>query len=196
MAATSKIGAGIGKEVLLTEYARLCSDVRSIESTNEKLLGFGFTLISLAAVAGLYQHVYQVFFLLPVSVVGTLAYVAASYNALYSMAGYKRHLEDLLNEAVGEPLLLWESIAERRERRSINSALLFVVYFLVSTTICALSIERIIHKYSLLIGVPVLIGTVVLFFVLWLGIRQMQSTKDETYHQAQRLWRSRQGKGS
>jgi hypothetical protein len=30
------------------------------------------------------------------------------------MAGYKMHLEELVNASVGEPLLLWESLAEWR----------------------------------------------------------------------------------
>lgn len=98
------------------KYERRCTDIRSTESTNEKILGLGFALIGLGATAGIFQKVAPIFFVLPIAVVGIIACAAVCYLCIYSMGGYKRHLEDCINARAGETILVWEQLVPFRER--------------------------------------------------------------------------------
>ena len=175
------------KEVLLTEYERLCTEIRSIESSNEKLLGFGFSLISLAAVVGLAQSIEEVFFVLPFAAVGTIAYVTTSYTALYSLSGYKEHLEDLINSLLGERLLLWENLSFYREDGSVSSVLLWIIYLFVALSIWTLSIRVIIEDQSLISGIVMGLCIASLCVMLLFSIRRMQRMKRLIYARAKRL---------
>lgn len=174
-------------DVLLKEYERLCTDIRSIESANEKILGLGFTLIGLGATAGIFQKVAPIFFVLPIAVVGLIAYAAVSYLCIFSMGGYKRHLEDLINAQAGEKLLLWEQLARFRERTSINGHVLRTIYLVIAVSIFVISILQLSEHY----GLRVAWAMGALFFVLvgavYFGIRQMNSVFDRTYAKAKEL---------
>lgn len=54
-------------DVLLQEYLRLCTEIRSIESMNERIIALSLTLISSAAAIGLAQAVDTIFFILPIA---------------------------------------------------------------------------------------------------------------------------------
>lgn len=174
-------------EVLLQEYQRLCVDIRSIESANEKILGLGFTLIGLAATAGIYQEVAPIFFVLPIAVVGLIAYAAVSYLCIYSMGGYKRHLEDRLNEKIGERLLVWEEIVRYRERSSVNGHVLRVIYLIIAVSIFVLSILQLSETYGLRVGLGMATLLLVLTTAVLVGVRQMTTVFQRSYTLAKRL---------
>lgn len=176
-------------QVLLKEYERLCNDIRSIESANEKILGLGFTLIGLAATAGIYQHVAPIFFVLPIAVVGIIAYASVSYLCIYSMGGYKQHLEDRLNEIAGEPVLLWERLVRHRERSSVNGHLLRVIYLIISVSIFGLSIIQLGASYGLLVAYGMAVLLLFLVGASFLGFQQMTTVFNRTYEKSQKLHR-------
>lgn len=173
--------------VLLEEYQRLCVDIRSIESANEKILGLGFALIGLAATAGIYQKVDPIFFVLPIAVVGLIAYATVSYLCIYSMGGYKRHLEDRLNERIGERLLVWEEIVRHRERTSVSGHVLRVIYLVISVAIFALSILQLGEAYGLRVGVAMSVLLFVLTTAVLVGVRQMSTIFNRSYDLARKL---------
>jgi hypothetical protein len=174
-------------KLLVQEYQRLCSDIRGIESGNEKLLGLGFTLISLAAAGGVRADVNEVFFLLPIAVVGVFAYVAVSYNSLYAMGGYKQMIEEILNAAAGETVLVWERIAAVKEGRNANAVVLIAIYILVAASIIGLSVYRVAAAWNLFaaVGLSALIGVLLAGFVV--GMSQMRGTKRWAQAYAHRL---------
>ena len=174
-------------QVLLKEYERLCTDIRAIESANEKILGLGFTLIGLGATAGIFQKVAPIFFVLPIAVVGIIAYAVVCYLCIYSMGGYKRHLEDRINAQAGEALLLWEQLVRFRERTSINGHVLRAIYLVISLSVFTISLLQLGEHY----GVKVVWGMSALMIVLVsamsVGIHQMNSIFDRTYAKAKDL---------
>jgi hypothetical protein len=174
-------------QVLLKEYERLCTDIRSIESANEKILGLGFTLIGLGATAGIAQEVAPIFFVLPIAVVGIIAYAAVSYLCIFSMGGYKRHLEDLLNAQAGETLLVWERLVRLRERSSVNGHALRGIYLVISVSIFAISILQLSEHYGLKVAWAMGALLFVLVSAVYVGIRQMNSVFDRTYAKAKEL---------
>jgi hypothetical protein len=174
-------------KVLLEEYQRLCVDIRSIESANEKILGLGFALIGLAATAGIYQEVDPIFFVLPIAVIGLIAYATVSYLCIYSMGGYKRHLEDLLNERIGERLLVWEQIVRYRERTSVSGHVLRFIYLVISVAIFALSILKLSEAYGLRVGLLMSALLLILTTAVLFGVRQMSTIFNRSYELAKRL---------
>lgn len=173
--------------VLLKEYERLCTDIRSIESANEKILGLGFTLIGLGATAGIFQKVAPIFFVLPIAVVGIIAYAAVSYLCIYSMGGYKLYIEDRINEIVGGPLLVWEKLVRFREKTSINGHVLRVIYFIISVSIFAISITQLSSEYGLYVAWAMAVMLLLLIYAVFVGIRQMNTVFERTYAEAKRL---------
>lgn len=182
-----KASADFPGQVLLKEYERLCTDIRSIESANEKILGLGFTLIGLGATAGIFQEVAPIFFVLPIAVVGIIAYAAVSYLCIFSMGGYKRHLEDLINSHAGETLLLWEQLVRFRERTSINGHVLRMIYLVISVSIFAISILQLSEHYGLIVAWAMGALLFMLVGAVYVGIRQMNSVFDRTYAKAKEL---------
>lgn len=174
-------------DVLLKEYERLCTDIRSIESANEKILGLGFTLIGLGATAGIFQKVAPIFFVLPIAVVGIIAYAAVCYLCIFSMGGYKRHLEDRINAQAGETLLVWEQLVRFRERTSINGHVLRAIYLIISVSIFAISILQLSENYGLRTAWAMGALLFVLVSAVYVGIRQMNSVFDRTYAKAKEL---------
>lgn len=179
-------------QVLLKEYERLCTDIRSIESTNEKILGLGFTLIGLGATAGIFQKVAPIFFVLPIAVVGIIAYAAVCYLCIYSMGGYKRHLEDCINAQAEETILVWEQLVRFRERASINGHVLRAIYLVISVSIFGISILQLSENYGLRTAWAMGALLLVLVGAVYIGIRQMNSIFDRTYSEAKKL----HGRGS
>ena len=184
---SAKSPAEFAGQVLLKEYERLCTDIRSIESANEKILGLGFTLIAPGATAGIFQEVAPIFFVLPIAVVGIVAYAAVSYLCIFSMGGYKRHLEDLINAQAGEKLLLWEQLVRFREKASINGHVLRTIYFAISISIFVISILQLNEHYGLRVAWAMGAFLFLLVSAVYVGIRQMNSVFDRTYAKAKKL---------
>lgn len=184
---SEKVAQDFGGQILLQEYLRLCAEIRSIESSNEKIIGLGFTLIGLAATAGIAQEVAPLFFVLPVAMIGILAYAAVSYLCIFSMGGYKRHLENLLNVRAKERLLLWEQLVPERERLNWNGRLLWLIYFLVAASIFVVSVLQLSAEYGPWVGRVMAIGIVALLIIFLWGVRQMLKAFERAYARAKQL---------
>src|SRR5580658_311628 len=104
-----------GTGLLKDEYLRLCSDIRSIESTNERLLTLAAGIVTAAFTYGSANPTYrEIFVVIPIAATILLIYGCLVYYAVYSMGGYKRHIENLLNAEFGENLLIWERLSRER----------------------------------------------------------------------------------
>ncbi|WP_439538935.1 hypothetical protein [Sphingomonas sp.] len=174
-------------DVLLQEYLRLCAEIRSIESTNERVISLALTVLGFAAAFGIARDISIAFLLLPVAFIGLMTFAAMNYVSIFSLAGYKKHLEDLINEAVGEKLLLWERLVPEREKRNLLGGLMLSIYVLAGLAMCAVSIWQLYTDYSWLVASGVSIGLLVLVAVLGLGVRRMRKTANEAYSKSKML---------
>ncbi len=132
--------------VLLKEYERVCTDVRTIESQNDKIVGFGLTIVGAGAAFGLNQKLNEVFLVLPFLFVAVFIYAVLQYHNVFWLGGYKRALESKINKIAGATLLVWEALAEQKKRR-VNFANLPLVsiYFLM---LVGTSIYSVMHTFS------------------------------------------------
>ncbi|HIO01752.1 MAG TPA: hypothetical protein EYN14_07325 [Alphaproteobacteria bacterium] len=169
------------KSILLAEYQRLCAEIRSIESSNEKVVGFGLTLISAGLVTGIAQDVDAVFLVLPAAILGVLFYGLMTYTNIFSMAGYKRHLEDQINDHVGGVVLVWEQLVLNREKNNIARITLVSIYAIISMCVAGVSIFRLFDAYGPIVG-WIMSGLVILLvLLLFIAARGMGRMNENAY---------------
>ena len=147
---TSEAQTKFRGDVLLQEYLRVCTDIRTIEGANDRVIGLGATFVVAAATVGLAQHVVPLFFALPFAIIGVIFYGVMSYVWVFSLGGYKLYLEEEINRTIGERLLLWEALVPKRNTLNIARGVLLSVYVLVSAGIICLSVIQVGSGYGAL----------------------------------------------
>jgi len=172
------------KSLLLKEYERLCVEVRLVEANIEKAIAFGLSIVTASFAVGVAQHVHEVFFVIPVAIGGVFFYATMLYTYIFSIGGYKRHVEDQLNEIAEEKILIWEELVSIRQRNNIIRPVLIAIYVLVGSILVALSVNNLITYYGVIVGILMLVTTLSLFVILLFALRSMTKTYDHTYRNA------------
>lgn len=167
--------------VLAAEYERVSATILAQESQSDKILNIGVTIISLSAAAGVAQKVYGVFFLVPVAIVTITLYTLMTYFYIQSLAGYKRHIEALINEYVGQQLLIWERIVMRREKHNLVRKTLLVSYAIIAFGLIGASAYYIFWHFGRwpMIGLGAVLSSFVPF--LFLSARDLAKVNNDTY---------------
>ena len=140
------------RELLLQEYLRLCTEVRSVESSNDRIVALLLAVLGVGATAGLSSRVVEVFFVIPWLAVGVGAFAGSNYMAIYSLAAYKDYLSVQLNKEAGEDILFWEAVVSAREKRNLLGKLLIAIYGAVALGLIGLSVYQIYQHYPLWIA--------------------------------------------
>jgi hypothetical protein len=70
-------------ELLVNEYERISSDICIIESTDDKVVGFGLTLVAAGFAYGVQQNIVEMFFFLPIALVGIMLYAILQYHNMF-----------------------------------------------------------------------------------------------------------------
>lgn len=175
------------RDVLLQEYLRLCAEIRSIEAANERIIALALTLISAGAAIGLAQNVSHLFFVLPVAFIGVVAFAGSAYMSIFSLAGYKWHLEELINADVAERVLQWEQLVPHREKRNLLGKLLLFIYFTVGVGVCSVSLLRIGEEFGTAPARAMLALVTALGMALFVGFRRMATALEDAYVESKRL---------
>lgn len=169
------------EEVLIREYERMCTEIRTVEANNEKVITFGLSIITAAFAIGAAQHVSTVFLLIPIALVGVFLYAALLYTYVFSMGGYKRYLEDRLNEHIGKKVLLWERMVAIRQKRNIIRPALVAIYLLIGIVLGAVSEAYIEIDFGLWLMLLIALITVALLVVLLFVLQRMWGMSDLVY---------------
>ena len=175
-------------DVLLKEYLRLCDEIRNLETSNDRIVGVGVSFVALIAAAGVAKDIQPIFVILPFAMLGLFFYGVWNYRHVYSIAGYKKMLEELLNDRVGEHLLLWEKLAPERRKGDVIRFGLFFIYLLAATVITILSVGNLVRWMSPIWGEAVGMLSIVLYVLLIFCLRIMWRTMDQTYIRSKQLY--------
>lgn len=178
---------------LLKEYERVCTEIRSIELANDKVIGFGLTILGVGFAYGIGGKVDQLLFFLPVGFAGVFLYATLQYHNLFWFGGYKRFLEDRLNRLYDRPVISWEAIVAQRPRVHVINGTLVAVYFLVASAATIYSLTEIINKYSPLTYWPFTAVVVGLFVAILFSVRRMARAFREAYEAGTRVLNSSPG---
>jgi hypothetical protein len=174
-------------DVLTAEYVRVSSSIQGQESQSDKILSIGVTIISVTAAAGIAQKVYAIFFLVPMAVIAISLYALSTYFYIQSLAGYKRHLEDLLNDPVGEGLLIWERLVQQREATNTIRKALLASYAVISCGLVGASAYNVAKQFGCLavIGLTLIVACFLPFLVK--GAFDLLTVNEKTYRRAKAL---------
>jgi hypothetical protein len=71
------------REALQREYERVASDIRGIETSNDKAIGFGLTVVGVGLAYGIKEDIAVVFPFLPIALIGVFLYGILQYHNLF-----------------------------------------------------------------------------------------------------------------
>jgi hypothetical protein len=168
------------RETLQKEYERLATDIRGIETANDKAIGLGLTIVGLGLAYGIRENLALVFIFLPVALIGVFLYGVLQYHNLFWLGGYKRAVEEKINDLAGRNVISWEALVQmRRGRVNLINVGLALVYLGVFVAVASISTERVWSAYGWKIGLPLGAVEVALAALLSLGVRRVFHGYDE-----------------
>ncbi len=164
----------LDRKTLEDEYQRLASDIRGIETGNDKAVALGLTVIGAGFAYGIKENVSYVFPFLPVALIGVFLYGTLQYHNLFWLGGYKRAVEEKINELAGRTVICWEDLVEhRRKRVNVINVGLTLVYVAVLVAMTGISSDRTIKAFGPAYGMASGIVDFGLAVLLILGFRRM-----------------------
>lgn len=137
-----------------TAYTAVTREHRASRSTRNRALGFGLTLLGVGFGLGFRDGIWEFIAVVPVGM--AIVGFAWLYNLRTDMAlsGYKRFLEERMNQLAGEAVMRWEEVTnDLRSRWEVNARILAVAVGAVFVTAIALGFREVQPRYGLLIGV-------------------------------------------
>ena len=168
------------REALQREYERVASDIRGIETSNDKAIGFGLTVVGVGLAYGVKEDIAVVFLFLPIALIGVFLYGILQYHNLFWLGGYKRAVEEKINEISGRTVICWEDLVQTQRRRvnAINIGLT-VVYVVVLIAVASISSEKVFAAFGSTFGVIFGFSELALLGLMLCGIRRMFRGYDE-----------------
>lgn len=135
-------------DVLLKEYERVCGEIRALEGNNEKIVGFGITIVTAGFVYGIGNRISEIFLFIPIGFDGVLFYAILQYYRVLRFGGYKKFLEEQINKGMGEKVLIWEALVSNENRINIINAFLSGVYFTIVAAAHAYCLFKVKQLYD------------------------------------------------
>ena len=133
---------------LIGEHNRVCSEIRSIESANDKILNIGVSLITLGLLYGINSHIEGVYFLMPPAILSLFIYAILQYYFIAWFGGYKRNIEEMVNLRFKKNILTWEHVRQARTQMDRVFVAAFLMYSLIMVAIIAVCLHHIFESYS------------------------------------------------
>jgi hypothetical protein len=136
-------------DILHKEYERVASHIRLLEATNDKIVGFGISIIVAGFAYGIQYKIAEIFFFLPVALIGVFLYATLQYYNLFWLGGYACAVEELINELAGHTLLYWETLIQsQRPRTNLNNIGLVLLYLGIFVAITLYSVDHVFALYD------------------------------------------------
>lgn len=96
-------------DALLREAESVSEGTRALFLSTERVVALGFSIAALAATIGLVQDRREILMAAPFALLGALAYGVHLWSEMIFMGGYRRYLEEGINQILGTPTIVWES---------------------------------------------------------------------------------------
>ncbi|MGD0627271.1 MAG: hypothetical protein ABSB32_21530, partial [Thermodesulfobacteriota bacterium] len=136
-------------EVLLKDYETNWQQIQMRIGINEKIVGFGLTVLGAGLIYGIKEKVVEILLPLPVGVFGLIFYSVFITTDIMSLGGYRRYLEERINTILGENVLMGEKRAEKFIHRNFSLIWLYIIYFLSLGITIFLSLQNTLQVYGL-----------------------------------------------
>lgn len=176
-------------QTLLKEYERVSTDIRAIETMNDKVVGFGLTIGGAGFAYGVQQHLTEIFFVVPIALISVFFYATLQYHNMFWFGGYKRAIEERINTLSSTTVLGWEALVEtRRKRVNIINASLVFIYLALLVAATGHSLYQIFSSQTAAVFFMYAAFIVSLMFLLLFSVRQMFSAFTRSYKASQDIF--------
>ena len=136
-------------KTLIDEYNRVATNIRTIESANDKIIGIGVTIVAAALTYGIQYKINEIFLILPTAISVVFSYSVLQYRHVFWLGGYNRAIEETINRIAGITVIAWEAIVQsNRGRLSFINIYLGSLYILIAIFIFAYSALRIRSNFD------------------------------------------------
>lgn len=167
-------------DIFRMEYLRVCDEIRSIESNNDKVLRLAITLIGAGFLYGIKSNLMEMYYFMPFAIAGVFSYGVLQYYFIYSYGGYKKNLERNINNILRAPVLIWEDIVETRPRYNIVFFPVIFVYIIILIFIDYYCLDAIIQQGNIYITTMYLLSMCAFIVLLLFSISKLIDMKTET----------------
>lgn len=174
---------------LQKEASEVRESISHLHDGGQKAVSLGVGIFSIALPIALKFDAIEAVFALSVLLSGLAFYALNAYVEVLALGGYRRHLEEKLNEQLGVSVLTWDShVAPTIHHKSWAARAIWVVlsFALIVSWVGAEILS--FQKYGILAGA---ITTVALFLfsVLFVfSIRQLLTAYESGYKEAKRAF--------
>jgi hypothetical protein len=156
---------------------------------NDKVVGFGLTIVGAGFAYGIQQHLLQAFFFLPLGFLGVFFYATLQYHNMFWFGGYKRALEEKINDLSGRTVLRWEALVEtRRERVNVINASLVSIYLVLLLSAVAYSFAQIVANFSPVVAYAFAMVILTFTILLAMSVHQMFNAFVRSYSASRELF--------
>jgi len=148
-------------------------------------IGSGLVLTGLAL--AIREKIYEVIMFLPVLMFSLCFYYLNLHTAVREMGGYKRYIEERINEIVGEQIYLWESeLVHRRHSNVANQFMAGIFFFILIASVAAALFVSYTYKHKWVLYAEI-IAIVLLGFGCVLATVRMTTSFEKTYCDAKQI---------
>lgn len=155
-------------EVLLKEYESVCTQINSLMSSTDKIIGLGFTILAAALTLGFKESVEAVILLIPFATIFVFFYAIATYSTVFSLGGYKHLIEEQINSILGKNIVIREALVVKATHHSIAVSGMYALYFLFLLASIVLAVNPLFGNHSSVFIILYIISLLV--FLIWLAV--------------------------
>lgn len=176
-------------EILQKEYESLCTQINSLMSSTDKIIGLGFTILAVALTLGLKDNLQAVILLVPFATIFVLFYAIATYSTVFSLGGYKHLIEEYINYKIGKNILIHEALVVKATHHSVAVGGMYALYFLFLLASIAFSIRNVLNEFGGVFGIGYITCLFIFLIWLWISISSMLKSANISYRIAQTAFR-------
>ena len=169
-------------DILLMEYDNIWKRIDNCSKLTEKVIGIGIAIISAGLVWGIKENNYFVIVSLPIAFIGVLFYGIDTATETISLGGYKKYLEEILNEILGKDFLCWETAIAMHRHFGLDRTNLYSIYGIFLFTIITISLITAFRHYPLYIFILISIIIFILLIFLFISLLEKHRIFNKSYN--------------
>lgn len=153
-------------DILLNEHNNISTAIRARTSSNEKIMGFGLTVIAVTFSIGLKENIVEIFMFVPMTILWLLSYIIYQYTEVLILGGYSKHLEEKINKIMNDDCLKFDSyIAGKLLHNKFANYPFILIGTIVSGIVIYICLNKIYCHYH-----KIFIYYVIVIFLLFIMV--------------------------
>lgn len=126
-------------DVLLKEHAITCSQIHQMVNYSDKMVSISVGGIGIAFLYGIKESSSVAIASLPFIALGLMAYFCSVFYSIAVLGGYRKNLEEMINQHTKETTLSWETVTSKLLHNSVPAIGIAVVLGCLYIALCAVA---------------------------------------------------------